>query len=55
MVSLLRKFAFFFFLLHWALVAAHGLSPVAASGGYSLVALLRFLVALASLAVEHRL
>ena len=28
---------FFFFWLHWVFVAVHGLSPVAASGGYSLL------------------
>ena len=49
------KIRFFFFWLHWALVSAHGLSLVAASGGYPLVAMLRFLTALASLAAEHRL
>ena len=59
MVLLLRKFALFFFLicfpLYWALGAAHGLSLVAASGDYSLVAVLRLLTALASLVAEHRL
>ena len=28
---------FFFFWLHWVSIVAHGLSPVAASGGYSLL------------------
>ena len=32
-----------------------GFSPVAASGGYSLVAVHRLLIAVASLVVEHRL
>ena len=50
--------AFFFlicFPLYWALGAAHRLSLVAASGDYSLVAVLRLLTALASLVAEHRL
>ena len=28
---------FIYFLLHWVLIAAHGLSPVVVSGGYSLL------------------
>ena len=29
-------YLFIYFWLHWVFVAVHGLSPVAASGGYSL-------------------
>ena len=43
-----------YFWLCWIIVAACGLSLAAASGGYSLVAAHRLLVAVASL-VEHRL
>ena len=43
-----------YFWLCWIIVAACGLSLVAASGGYSLVAMHRLLIAVASL-VEHRL
>ena len=46
---------FFFFLLGWIFAAAFGLSLVAANGGYSLVVVLRFLVALAALVVAHGL
>ena len=31
------KFLFIYFWLHWVFVAAHGLSLVAVSGGYSLL------------------
>ena len=41
--------------LHWVFLAAHGASQVAASGGYSLVAVHRLLSPVASLVVEHRL
>lgn len=47
-------FNFFFFLLYWVFVALLGLSLVAASGGCSLVVVLRFLIAVASLG-EHRI
>ena len=33
----LKKFFYFYFWLHWVFVAAHRLSLVAASGGYSLL------------------
>ena len=39
----------FFFWLHWVFIAAHGLSLVAVSEGYSLVAVQRFLTVVASL------
>ena len=42
------------FWLCWIIVAACGLSLVAASRGYSLVATHRLLIAVASLVVEHR-
>ena len=35
------------------LVAVHGISPVGASGGYSLFVAYRLLIAVASLVVEH--
>ena len=42
--------------LLWVFIAAHELSVVVAmSGSYSLVAVFRFLLAMASLVVEHRL
>ena len=41
--------------LCWVLVAVHGLSLVAASWGHSLVAVLRLLIAMASLIAEHGL
>ena len=44
-----------YFWLCWIIVAACGLSLVAASGGCSPVAAHRLLIAVASLAVEHRL
>ena len=47
-------YLFMYFWLHWAFVAAHELSLVAASGGYS--SLLGLLTAMASLVAEqHRL
>ena len=42
------------FLSYWVFVADYGLSLVAASGGYS-VAVLGFLIAVASLVMEHGL
>ena len=39
----------------WVFAAVHRLSLVVASRGYSLVAVLGFLIAVASLVVEHRL
>ena len=44
-----------YFRLHWVLVAVFGLSPVVASRGYSLLAVLGLLTAVASLVAEHRL
>ena len=41
----------FYLWLRWVFIALHGPSPVAASMGYSLVGVLRLLLALASLAV----
>ena len=56
----LIQFVFFFFLrfiylfwLLWVFVAAHRLSLVAASGGYSLVVVCRLLIMVASLIVEY--
>ena len=48
-------FYFIYFWLRWVFVAAHGLSLVAASRGYSSVAVRRLLIAVASLVAEHRL
>ena len=57
--GLLRFFFFFFFFVfiwrHWVLIAMHGLSLVAASGGYSLALLHGFLIAVASPVAEHGL
>ena len=44
-----------YFWLYWVFVAAHRLSLVAASGGYSLVDMHRLLTVVASLVVEHEL
>ena len=41
------------FWLHWVFVAARGLSLVAESRGYSLVAVCGLLIAVASLVTEH--
>ena len=45
---------FIWFQLHWVFVAAHGLSLVEASRGYSLDAVRRLVIAVAFVA-EHRL
>ena len=45
---------FIYFWLRWVFVAAHGLSLVAASGGYS-AAVRGLLIAVASLVAEHGL
>ena len=45
----------FNFWLHWVLVAAHRLSLVVVSGGYSLVVVRRLLIEVASLVAEYRL
>ena len=53
-----QHFSFFFFFnfwLCWVFVAVHGLSLVAESRGYSLVAVHRLLIAVTSVAAEHRL
>ena len=42
------------FWLWWVFIAVHGISLVAALRGSSLVAVHRLLIAVASLAVEHR-
>ena len=49
------KELFIYFWLHWVCVAACGLCLVDASRGYSLVAMHRLLVAMASFIVEHKL
>ena len=46
---------FFSFLLCWAFVVAHRLSLVAASQGYTLTAVGKFLTAAASHVTEHEL
>ena len=43
------------FWLRWIFVAARRLSLVAASGGYDVAEVHGFLIAVASLAVDHRL
>ena len=53
--ALVLFFCFLFFWLRWLFVAAHGLSLVAASGGYSSTAVRRLLIAVASLVAEHGL
>ena len=50
-----REFLFVYFWLHWVFMAACGLSLVVASRGYSLVAVCRLLIAVASLVAEHGL
>ena len=49
----LRKTFIYLFLLHWVLVAVCRLSLVAVSRGYSLVAVHRLLIVVASLVAEH--
>ena len=48
------RFICMFWLL-WVFIAAHCLSLVAGSGGYSLVVVRRLLIVVASLVVKHRL
>ena len=55
LTALLKKFLFINFLAVLGFVAVCGLSLVAASGGYSLVAVSGLLLTVASLAVEQRL
>ena len=55
-VGELRLYLFKIYLwLCWVFTVAHRLPLVAASRGYSLVAVCGLLIAVASLAVEHRL
>ena len=53
--SILFMCLLIYFCLHWVFVAVSSLSLVAASRGYSLVAVCRLLIVVASLVVEHRL
>ena len=46
-------YTFILFWLHWVFIVAHGLSLVATSCGYSLVAVFRLLTEMVSLVVEH--
>ena len=48
-------FVFFPSCMYWVSIAVHGLSLVAMSRGYSLVALYRILILVASLTEQHRL
>ena len=48
-------YVFIYFWLHWVFVAAHGLSLVVASRGYSLVAENGHLIVVASLVLERGL
>ena len=48
-------FAFIYFCLCWVFIAMWGISLVAAIGGYSLVAVCRLLIVMASLVAEHGL
>jgi hypothetical protein len=57
-IYFLKLFIYLFlfnFWLPWVLVAAHRLSLVVVSGGYSLVVVHRLLIAAASLVAEYRL
>ena len=54
-LSFLKRFIYVSIWLHWALVAAQGLSLVAASRGYSLVLECGFLSDTSSLIAEHGL
>ena len=44
-----------YFWLCWVFTAAHGLSLVSESGGYSLIVVHGLLIMVASLVAEHRL
>ena len=44
-----------YFWLHWVFIAVHRLSLVTAREGYSLVAVCRLLIVVASFVAEHRL
>ena len=50
-----KKYICIYFWLCWVFAAEHGLSLLEVSGGYSLVAMCRLLIEVASLIVEHRL
>ena len=50
-----KIFVYFIFWLHWVFIAIHGLSLVAVSRGYSLVAVRGLLIVVDSHAMEHRL
>ena len=52
---LVFKKLFIYFWLHWVFIAACGLSLVAVSGEYCLVAVCGLLTAMASVVAEHRL
>ena len=52
---ILNIYLFIYFWLCWVFVAASRLSPTAASRGYSLVEVLRFLFVVASLVAKHGL
>ena len=48
-------YSFIYFWLSWVLLAMHGLSLVAAPGGYSLASVCGLLDVMSSLAAEHKL
>ena len=52
-IFFINFFLYFYFWLHWVFIAKYRLSLDAASGGCSLVAVHGFLIAVASLAIEH--
>ena len=52
---LLYIYIYIYLWLRWVFVPSHGLSLVVASRGYSLVAVCRLLIAVASLVAEHGL
>ena len=54
-LTTLTLFFFFSSWLHWVFIAACRLSLVAASGGVLFIAVLRLLIVVASLVVEHEL
>ena len=54
-ISFLNIYLFIYFWLCWVFVSVRGLSPVAASGGPSFIAVRGPLTIAASLAAEHRL
>ena len=55
LLCFLQIYLFMYFWLPWVFVAMFGLSLVVASRGYSLLAILGLLTAVASLVAEHRL